>query len=64
LEVVRTTLGGDIPECVAADFFAHRDGDVSDFTGFGMDVPEFEVTASSGNWLVSHFGECIHEFPR
>jgi hypothetical protein len=29
-----------------------------------MDVPEFEMAASSVNWLVSHFSKRVHEFPR
>ena len=64
LEVLSATLVGDVPERIAADFVAHRDCDVSDFAGLWMDVPEFEMAASSVNWLVSHFSKRVHEFPR
>jgi hypothetical protein len=62
LEVVGPALGGDVSERVTANFFAHRDRDVSDFLGLWMDLPEFEVTTGSVNWLVSHFCERVYEF--
>jgi hypothetical protein len=64
LEVLSATLSGDITQRVTADFFPHRDCNVSDFAGSWMDVAEFEMAASSVNRLVSHFDKRVHEFPR
>lgn len=64
LEILSTTLIGDGPECVTADFFAHRDGDSPDVTGLWVNVSKFEMTLGSVNWLIAHFSEGGHEFPR
>ena len=56
-ELISTTLLGDVTECVATDFLAHRDSYVSDVTRLRMDVPWFEVTTRSIDRLISHLRE-------